>query len=726
MRLNAIFLLIIIVGMPGFSEQNQNEVFEGAQVINQPNVVGNYPNTPFLFAVPTSGKRPVTWSAKGLPAGLQIDPATGIISGSVKDPGTYNVELTAANKLGKSSKILTIKIGNLLALTPPMGWNSWNTFAEQLCDSLVRQVADSMVANGMRDLGYQYVNIDDFWQLKERDKDGNIQVNREKFPNGIKSLADYVHSKGLKLGIYSDAAEFTCGGVAGSNGFEESDAKFWAKSGIDLLKYDYCGAPSLRDTAIARYTRMAKALRKTNRSIVFSVCEWGEGGINYDEGKGNRKPYEWAAAAGGNYWRTTLDIRNTWNLKVYNDASNSIMQILDINSQLSEYAGPGHWNDPDMLVVGIRNNLKTVVNVGKAKGCTEEEHRSHMSLWCLMASPLLCGNDIRNMDQTTKSILLNTEIIAINQDPLGKQAKILRKEGDREVFAKPLADGSIAIGLLNRSDSLKQTIKVNWKELDIKGKWEVRDVWKHTHLGESDDSFQAIVEPHQCIVVKINQSKAAKKNFLTKNTFDWNYVQGLMDDAISNGKSAISHGWTENYNSNLSDLPDWGLALTLIDGRYFSVPYDTVPLIQNENNWFSTENECYGGCDGEKAEEVAKYYNWKMSNLKALQLRMKQVLPSKSLLYKYPDFKLYVEKTLGKSINNTPDVWACLRSCNDWIFDPQLGLNGITTVHNWERWLYQRDVSPDGLTVDAYKALDFMFHDNEPVFEAKKTLHEKG
>ena len=204
--------------------------------------------------------------------------------------------------------------------------------------------------------------------------------------------------------------------------------------------------------------------------------------------------------------------------------------------------------------------------------------------------------------------------------------------------------------------------------------------------------------------------------------------QKITKYAISKSMGA-RHGFTENFNSSLSDLPDWGLALKLIDGRYYSVPYDTVPLVQNDNNWFYTENECYGGCDGEKADEVAKYYNWKMSNLKALQLRMKQVLPDGQLLYKYPAFKQYVEKTLGKKVNNSPDVWACLRSWNDWIVDPSLGLNGSTIVHNWERWLYQREVSPDGLTEDAYKALDYMWwwRESKPVvFEAKKTIHAKS
>jgi len=482
--------------------KEQSGVFKGPPVINKPDVVGCYPKTPFLFAIPTSGERPVIWSAENLPKGLGLDSLTGIIQGTIEKAGIYTIKIKATNRLGSTNGQLSLKIGDLLALTPPMGWNSWNTFAEKLNDSLVRQIADSMVANGMRDIGYQYVNMDDFWQLKERDKEGNIQVNREKFPHGLKALADYVHSKGLKIGIYSDASEYTCGGVAGSNGFEERDARFWAESGIDLLKYDYCGAPSLRDTAIARYKRMGIALRKTNRSIVFSICEWGEGGLNSGEGKGSRKPWEWGASVGGNYWRTTLDIRNTWNQKIYDDSHTSIMQILDINAPLAEYAGPGHWNDPDMLVVGIYNNPNAVTNNDQAKGCTDEEYRSHMSLWCLMAAPLLCGNDIRSMNNETKETLLNFEIIAINQDPLGKQAKRIRDDGDFEVFSKPLADGSLAIGLLNRSEK-SQKISVSKTELGILGNWKVRNVWTHEESEFPATKFAKLVKPHECVVVRI-------------------------------------------------------------------------------------------------------------------------------------------------------------------------------------------------------------------------------
>jgi alpha-galactosidase len=485
--------LIILISCTS-PQENFTHVFKGKPCINHPYVIGNRPGTPFLFAVPTSGQRPMTWSARNLPQGLVIDPSSGFITGMAPaKEGDYDVEVSAENALGKSTQTLAIKIGDLLALTPPMGWNSWNTFAEHLSDSLVRQIADSMVALGMRDLGYQYVNIDDFWQLAARDKDGNLQVNKAKFPNGIKAVADYVHSKGLKLGIYSDAAAHTCGGVAGSYLYEERDAKAFADWGIDYLKYDYCEAPDSRDTAIVRYTRMGTALKNNPRSIAYSVCEWGAYG---------RDVWTWAAKTGGNSWRTTWDIRNTWKLN-YDAGHAGIMDILDVNAPLADFAGPGRWNDPDMLVVGIHDAPDAVVTVDGAKGCTDEEHRSHMSLWALMAAPLLCGNDIRSMNDVAKEILLNPEIIAINQDPLGKQAKRIRDDGDLEVFAKPLAGGSWAIGLLNRSQR-SATIKVSWDEVGISGTWNVRDLWQHRKLGSEGEGFESEVAAHGCRVIKIS------------------------------------------------------------------------------------------------------------------------------------------------------------------------------------------------------------------------------
>ena len=488
-----LFLVILLPLIIISCCNSEKKIVPGSPVINPPTVVGIYPGTPFLFTIPTEGTRPIKWSADNMPSGISLDQSTGIISGTLKERGEFVVKVKAENKFGAAEGNLTIKIGDLLALTPPMGWNSWNTFADQISDSLVRQIADSMVSTGMRDRGYQYINIDDLWQLVERDPDGNIQINRAKFPFGIKPVADYVHSKGLKLGIYSDAALLTCGRVAGSYGNEEKDIRDFTAWGIDLLKYDYCNAPPSRDTAIVRYGRMARAIRNSSRSIVYSVCEWGP-----------REPWKWADSLGGNYWRTTWDIRNAWKKDIYDEAHNSILQITDINAALADYASPGHWNDPDMLVIGIYNKSNTVVNEAGADGCNDEEYRSHMSLWCLMAAPLLAGNDIRNMNQATKEILLNSEIIAVNQDPLGKQAKKIRDDGDSEVFAKPMEDGSWAVGLLNRNDSVDKMIRISWNELAIKGKLKVRDLWEHQDKGRFSDYFECNVKPHQCIVIRIS------------------------------------------------------------------------------------------------------------------------------------------------------------------------------------------------------------------------------
>ncbi|MFT4093482.1 MAG: alpha-galactosidase [Niabella sp.] len=489
-------LSILIVVYSGFSnaQNTVSSVFKGKPQINGPEFVGHYPETPFVYTIPTSGERPLKWSIKNLPKGLMLDKNNGIITGKAPREGQYILDVTVKNKLGIDNKKIVLEVGKTLALTPPMGWNSWNTFASTVNEQLIKEIADYMVSSGMRDLGYQYVNIDDFWQLKIRDADGNIQINKEKFPNGIKALADYIHSKGLKIGIYSDAAEKTCGGVAGSYGYEEQDAKLFASWGIDLLKYDYCNAPVEKDSAIIRYARMAKALKATGCSIYFSVCEWGV-----------RKPWEWAGSIGGNSWRTTRDIFDVWD---YNKGHNGVIQIINANSKLWEYAKPGNWNDPDMLIVGIRGKGKAtsghdMKNI--ATGLTDEEYKTHMSLWSLMAAPLLCGNDLRNMDDFTRTVLMNKEIIAINQDGLGKQARVISDQEDKMVFAKELRNGKWAIGLFNRDGANVQEIDLNISAIGLSGKIKVRDIWKHEDIGIISNRLSFKVPPHGCTVLLLSK-----------------------------------------------------------------------------------------------------------------------------------------------------------------------------------------------------------------------------
>lgn len=488
-KLALILVCLLALAFPAAqagASETVSKVLEGVPHINPPYVVGNYPSTPFLFYIPTSGERPMQWQAKGLPKGLKLDAEKGIITGQVSKKGIYKVKLIARNSLGKDEKELVINIGDELALTPPMGWSSWNTFGRHLTEELIKETADAMIANGMRDLGYVYINIDDFWQLAERGADGHIQVDREKFPNGIKPVADYLHERGFKLGIYSDAADKTCGGVCGSYGYEETDAQDFASWGVDLLKYDYCNAPDGRQDAIERYTAMGKALRATGRSIIFSICEWGQ-----------REPWKWAKSVGGHYWRTTGDIGDHWSNAVTGPGW-GVMEITDINAKLDSYAGPGGWNDPDMLIVGISGKS---MSIGDAKsGCSDEQYRSHMSLWCLMASPLLSGNDVRNMTPATLETLTNPEIVAINQDVLGKQAERVVRHDDYDVWAKQLSDGSVAVMCLNRfAEPL--TVHINDKTIPgVTTNTDIRDVWLHKELGRFPQGMDIALGAYQCKV----------------------------------------------------------------------------------------------------------------------------------------------------------------------------------------------------------------------------------
>ncbi|HNW54745.1 MAG TPA: alpha-galactosidase, partial [Bacteroidales bacterium] len=325
-----------------------------------------------------------------------------------------------------------------LALTPPMGWNSWNLVESEVSDPLIREIADAIFSTGMRDAGYQYIIIDDFW-VGGRDATNHLFPDRQRFPHGMKALADYVHSKGLKLGIYSDAAEYTCGGVTASYNFEELDAQTFADWGIDYLKYDYCNAPEDVTTAFTRYKKMGDALKKTGRPMVYAICEWGQ-----------RKPWLWARAAGGHLWRTTWDSRDVWQSN--NKDLTGIMEIFDQQKDLAQYAGPGGWNDPDLLMVGLYGKGKSSSVGGRFKGCNTIEYRSHFILWAMLSAPLIVNLDVRSMDKETADILLNKEIIAINQDSLGKQAVTLFIRDNIQVLKKELRNGDLAICVFNRGD----------------------------------------------------------------------------------------------------------------------------------------------------------------------------------------------------------------------------------------------------------------------------------
>lgn len=376
-----------------------------------------------------------------------------------------------------------------LAPTPPMGWMSWNLMAMDINENGIKEMADAMVTSGMVKAGFNYIFIDDGWQ-GGRDNKNNMIPDPKKFPSGIKALADYVHSKGMKLGIYSDAAPLTCGGLTASLNFEEQDAKTFAKWEIDYLKYDYCGAPEDVATAKQRYGKMAQALRKSGRSIVLGICEWGP-----------REPWNWGAEVGGQSWRTTFDIRDKW-IDKENKGGVGIYDVIDKNAELTKYAGPGRWNDGDMLVAGL-HGIKGPSSAYNGKGCTKEEYRSQMSLYSMLNSPLYASCDIRTMDVEAKTVFTNEEVIALNQDAFGKQAERKIKNDVWDIFVRPLANGDYAIAILNKVDT-KQNAKVNFADLGLVDKYEIRDLWEHKIIGKSN-KWTGEVASHETKVFRLKK-----------------------------------------------------------------------------------------------------------------------------------------------------------------------------------------------------------------------------
>ena len=354
-----------------------------------------------------------------------------------------------------------------LAQTPPMGWNSWNKFACHVNEELIRETADAMVSSGMKAAGYQYVNIDDCWQVS-RDADGTIVADPAAFPHGIKALADYVHSKGLKLGIYTDIGTLTCAKRPGSEGHEFQDAKTYAGWGIDYVKVDWCHTEGLDPEAA--YAKFRDGLAQAGRPIVFSICNWGV-----------KAPWKWGPKT-GNLWRTTEDISDSYDR----------MSVIGFQQNgLEKYSSPGHWNDPDMLEVGNGH-------------MSRDEYRTHMALWAILAAPLLAGNDLRNMSDDTKALLLNTEVIAIDQDPKGMQGRRVWDEGPLEIWARPLADGSQAVGLFNRGESvLPITLKL--EQIGFAGEVHLRDLLDHKDLATVSSSYTTDVPKHGVVMLKVSK-----------------------------------------------------------------------------------------------------------------------------------------------------------------------------------------------------------------------------
>ena len=474
--------------------------------INGPTIYGCRPGAPFAYTIPATGDRPMEFSAVGLPSGLMLDPKTGQIAGALHIKGTYTVKLRAKNALGVSEKPFRIVVGDQIALTPPMGWSSWYMAYTDISDKMIRGQAAAMVSSGLAGHGYMYINIDDGWNIKlksndpaiggePRDAAGNLRPNKN-FPD-MKAMCDAVHRLGLKVGIYISPGPATCAGYAGSFGHEEQDARQFAAWGFDFLKYDWCsyGEVAIDNTLLTLkhpYTVMREALDKVGRDMVYNLCQYGMGNV-----------WEWGKEVGGNYWRTTGDLgippedKSLWT---------SMSRIGFGQAGKEKFAGPGGWNDPDNILVGhILWNDKLV-----PAPLTGDEQYTYLTLWSLLAAPLVFGGDITQLDDFTLGLLGNDEVIEVNQDALGKQAVPVFKDKDCEVWVKDMEDGSKAVGLFNRGASVT-TVTARWEDLGIKGKWKVRDAWRQYDWGVFENWFTQKVNRHGAVLLRLQPVKEEPK-----------------------------------------------------------------------------------------------------------------------------------------------------------------------------------------------------------------------
>jgi len=452
--------------------------------INGASVFGVKPGSPVLYKIAATGEIPLQYAVDDLPKGLQIDGKTGIITGVLTKKGNYILKAKVSNAKGIAEKNITLKVGDLLALTPPMGWNSWNCWGLSVSSEKVKSSATALIEKGLINHGWTYMNIDDGWEDSLRDNAGNVVPNK-KFPD-MKALGDWLHGNGLKFGIYSSPGPKTCGGYLGSYQYELNDANSYAKWGIDYLKYDLCSYRSLpfKDTTLSfvqkPYYVMRDALLKQKRDIVYSLCEYGLNNV-----------WQWGDLVNGNCWRTTGDINDTWE---------SLSSIGFNQTEQYKYAKPGRWNDPDMLIVGM---VGWGENLHPTRLSPDEQY-THISLWCLLSAPLLIGCDMSKLDDFTINLLSNDEVLAVNQDALGTQAKQVYKNENYQVWMKTLEDGSHAVGIFNLTEQY-QTISINWKDIELvkPDSKKVRDLWRQKDLGMFRDAFSTKVAPHGVTFIKV-------------------------------------------------------------------------------------------------------------------------------------------------------------------------------------------------------------------------------
>ncbi len=466
--------------------------------VNGSTIYGCRPGHPFLYRIPCTGERPMQFTAKDLPDGLTLDVQPGIITGTVPEKGEYKVTLQAMNNHGKSERIFKIVVGDKLSLTPQMGFNDWYAYYDRATDADMRFAADKLISSGMADAGYQFVNVDGCWQ-GQRDKDGNISGNT-RFPD-MKALADYIHSKGLKAGLYTSPGPVDCAGFTGAYEHEAQDAKQFAAWGFDFLKYDWCsyghiasgghstdkkirnygqGAPTLAAWQ-KPYRLMGDLLKQQNRDIVFNLCQYGMGDV-----------WNWGAEVGGQSWRTSGDL---------GFELHRIFAVALKNCSLGQYNKPGGYNDPDYIQIGWIGAQRSK---GQPRPCdlTPNEQYSFMSLWCLMASPLFYSGDMTKLDEFTLNILCNPEVIEVDQDPLGQCARVVGKPGNTFVLVKDMEDGSKAVGLCNRGE-VEIEVTAKWNDIGVTGKQTVRDLWREKDLGEFSDQFTTVVPRHGVVLVRL-------------------------------------------------------------------------------------------------------------------------------------------------------------------------------------------------------------------------------
>ncbi|HEY5405812.1 MAG TPA: glycoside hydrolase family 27 protein [Ginsengibacter sp.] len=448
--------------------------------INSPSVYGVHPGAPFIFKIAASGEKPIKYSISGLPTGVVYN--DDIISGVINSEGDYTINIIVSNNAGEASQQLTIKAGKQIALTPAMGWNSWNCWGLNVSEEKVKSSAQALIDKGLADYGWSYINIDDGWQKPKRAADSSIIPN-EKF-SSMKALGDWLHNKGLHFGIYSSPGPLTCGGFLGSYKNELKDAETYAAWGVDYLKYDWCSYDRIagNDTSLEAYIKpyaiMDSALQLQHRNIVYSLCQYGM-----------KEVWKWGTQVHAQSWRTTEDIEDTWQ---------SLLHIGFEQAPLFRYAAPGHWNDPDMMIVG---DVGWGENLHPSR-LTPDEQYTHVSLWCLLSAPLLIGCDVSKLNEFTLNLLTNPEVLAIDQDILGRQAHRIINKNRIQVWAKDMFDGSIVMGIFNM-DTTYRTVSLSYQDLGLTKTALIRDVWREKDLGKIKNAFSTLIAPHGVTLIKI-------------------------------------------------------------------------------------------------------------------------------------------------------------------------------------------------------------------------------